>query len=325
MLDKIDRKILKMLDANSRTPNTVIAKRANISKQLLKYRIDRLIEKGIIRKFYAVINGVTLGYIYLRIYLRFQKLNIEKETELIKRIRNNPYVTWVVKCRGTWDLVVSIYAKDTHHFTNNYQTIVQEFQGNILSKKIVLMNNVMFSTRDYIGKSEGSVGAVYGGVTKHLAIDKLDHNILIELSRDSRIRIVSLASRVKANPDTVKSRIERMEKSGIIKGYKLEIDYVKLGFLFYILSLNLSNTSEKARKKMESYCKAHPNLVYLVNLLGDHEVDLEVEVESQEQLDEFIRDLRNSFFDIIRDMEVNQITNQYKLNYYPFIQLSSTN
>ncbi len=306
MLDNLDRKIIRILDANSRTSSSVIAKKLGISKQLLKYRIERLVEKNLIDKFYTVINGVKLGYLYLRIYLKFQRITSEKEHELIDRFVKNSFTTWVVKCRGSWDLVVSIYAKDTDDFARNYQSIVGEFQDNILSKKVVLIQNVLFSTRDYLSGSEGSVDSVYGGITEHLSIDLIDHGILKQLSRNSRIKLVELAKKVNTSVDTVKSHIRRLENDGIIKGHKLTLSYSKLGFLFYIISLTLSNNSGPARKKIESYCKSHPNSVYLVNILGDHDIDLEVEVESQEQLDLFLRDIKNQFYDIIKSKIVDE-------------------
>src|SRR3989338_7337073 len=172
-LDKIDRKVIKALDVNSRTPDSIIAKRLNLSKQLLKYRIERLLKNGSIERFYTIINGVKLGYFYLRIYLKFQRITYEKEDQLIKSFVKNSFTTLVVQCRGSWDLVVSIYAKDTDHFAHNYQKIVEEFQNNILSKKVVLMQNVLFSTRDYLSGSEGSTGSIYGGITENLRSTKL--------------------------------------------------------------------------------------------------------------------------------------------------------
>ncbi len=317
-LDKIDRKVIKALDANSRTPDSIIAKKLNLSKQLLKYRIQRLLQNGSIERFYTIINGVKLGYLYLRIYLKFQRITYEKEDQLIKSFVKNSFTTWVVQCRGSWDLVVSIYAKDTDHFAHNYQKIVEEFQNNILSKKVVLMQNVLFSTRDYLSGSEGSTGSIYGGITENFKIDKIDHSILKQLSKDSRAKLVDLAKKANASVDTIKSHIQRMEKTGIIKGHKLTFSYSKLGFLFFIVQLTLANTSITARKKIENYCKSHPNSVYLVNILGDHDIDLEVEVENQEQLDLFLRDIKNKFYDVIRDVDVLQITNQYKLDFYPF-------
>lgn len=318
MLNDTDRKLIKILDKNSRTSNVVIAKKLSMSKQLVAYRIDRLVKEGLIEKFHTIINGVKLGYLYFRIYLKFQRISSNKEQQLIEVFIKNSFTTWVVKCRGSWDLVVSIYAKDTDQFAQTYQNIVEKFQNNILAKKIVLVQNVLFSTRDYLSGSEGSVDSVYGGITETVPTDSIDHTILKELSKNSRIKIVHLAEKAKANVETVKSHMEKMEKTGIIRGHKLNLNYSKLGILFYIISINLSNASESARKRIQDYCKSHPNSVYLVNILGDHDIDLEVEVETQEKLDEFLRDITNTFYESIRDTNSLQIVKQYKIDFYPF-------
>ncbi|MBU0590633.1 Lrp/AsnC family transcriptional regulator [Candidatus Micrarchaeota archaeon] len=317
-MDKIDRRIIHALDTNSRAQNTEIAKNVGISKQLLKYRLGTLLNHGVIEKFYTVINGVKFGLIYFRVYIRLQGVAEEQEAELIQSLISNPYITWVVKCRGQWDLIISIYAKDTEHFSNNFQSMVDKFQKNILKKKIVLIRNVIFLTRNYLSEDANSFVSVYGGVTENIKMDEREHKILFELARNSRITILSLAEKAHTAPDTVRSKIKKLEKSGIIKAHKVAISYSKTNILFFLVSVTLSSTSEVSRKKLEDYCKSHSNVIYLVNLLGDHEMDLEIEVNRQEEIDNLLRDLRNKFPNIIRDMETTQITGQHKLEYYPF-------
>jgi DNA-binding Lrp family transcriptional regulator len=52
-IDLKDRKILYQLDINSRQSYSQIAKKVGLSKTVLVYRINRLKEKGVIRKFYT--------------------------------------------------------------------------------------------------------------------------------------------------------------------------------------------------------------------------------------------------------------------------------
>jgi len=318
MLDETDRKILHILDGNSRASNTAIAKKTGISKQLLKYRIDRLVEKGVIEKFYTVVNSVKLGFTYFRIYLRLHGITSDEERELVESFASNEYVTWAVKCRGQWDIVASIYARDAEHFSTNLQDILGGFQGNILKKKIVLIRNAISSTRNYLSKDEKSLVSGYGGTTEYVAIDDVDHGILLELTKNSRVRVVDLAKKMDSAPATIRSRLERMEKAGLIKAHKLFLDYSGIGVLFFIISITLSNASKASRFQLEKYCNAHPNVVYYVNLLGNHEIDLEVEVEKQGDIDDLLVGLKNRFPSIIRDMEIIQVTRQYKRNHYPF-------
>ncbi len=318
MLDKTDRKILSLLDRDSRVRNVAIAKGAGITKQLLKYRLNRLLEAGVIERFYTVVNGVKLGMSYFRVYLRLQGLDASEEEMLLSRIASNEYVTWVIRCRGTWDVIFSIYAENAEQYSENFGNIVGEYQKNVLEKKTAVIRNVIFSTRDYLRGGEKEDESVYGGITEKLAIDDLDHRLLVEMNRDCRQTLLSLAKKAKTTPETVRSRLSTLTKMGITKANKLAINYQKTGVFFFLISMNLSSVSTVSRKKLENFCMSHPNVIYYTNLIGDHDADLEVEVESQDEIDKLIRDLRNKFPDIIRDLQPVQVIQQYKIELYPF-------
>ena len=61
-LDLKDRKILYWLDINSRQSNAKIAKKTGLSKQVVGFRIKRLIKEHIIHSFYTVIDISKLGF-----------------------------------------------------------------------------------------------------------------------------------------------------------------------------------------------------------------------------------------------------------------------
>lgn len=50
-LDFYDRRILEILDANSRTPFSQVARELNASEGMIRARVRRLMEDGIIRRF----------------------------------------------------------------------------------------------------------------------------------------------------------------------------------------------------------------------------------------------------------------------------------
>ena len=56
-LDLLDRKILYELDRNSRRSASEIAKKVRVHRNVVNFRINRLIEKGIIREFVTIINN----------------------------------------------------------------------------------------------------------------------------------------------------------------------------------------------------------------------------------------------------------------------------
>ncbi|UCB58733.1 MAG: winged helix-turn-helix transcriptional regulator, partial [Thermoplasmatales archaeon] len=82
-LDLKDRKILYELDLNSRQSDSEIGRKVGLNKGMVNYRINRLIEKGIIRNFYTMIDASRLGYLSCRFFMKFQYDDLEKEKEII--------------------------------------------------------------------------------------------------------------------------------------------------------------------------------------------------------------------------------------------------
>lgn len=65
-----------------------------------------------------------------------------------------------------------------------------------------------------------------------LNVDEKDLAILAELRQNSRIPIREIAERVGMHPNTVFQRIARLEKLKIIRGYRADIDFDKLGYSY---------------------------------------------------------------------------------------------
>ena len=76
-------------------------------------------------------------------------------------------------------------------------------------------------------------------------VDKIDQNILSELSRDSSISIPKLAKKINVNSSVVYSRIKRLLKNKLIERFTIEINNKKLGY--GVKSLTGINMDSKQR------------------------------------------------------------------------------
>lgn len=65
--------------------------------------------------------------------------------------------------------------------------------------------------------------------TRSPVLDDLNIRILHELSADPRLRTTELARRLGVSTPTVRERVARLEESGVIRGYRLDIDPAALG------------------------------------------------------------------------------------------------
>jgi Lrp/AsnC family transcriptional regulator, leucine-responsive regulatory protein len=68
-----------------------------------------------------------------------------------------------------------------------------------------------------------------GRYTDESAVDDLNLRLLAELQDDARLSLAELGRRVALSPPAVAERLQRLERDGVIRGYRADIDPRALG------------------------------------------------------------------------------------------------
>lgn len=113
-LDRLDRKILKMLTANARTPFLEIARECNVSGAAIHQRIHKLTAAGVINGFESLIAPAAVGYetcAYVGFFLN-DPADFDRVTEEMYKI---PEVVELHYTTGKYDLLVKLYAHNNSH------------------------------------------------------------------------------------------------------------------------------------------------------------------------------------------------------------------
>ena len=76
-------------------------------------------------------------------------------------------------------------------------------------------------------------------------MDEKDKLILFELLQDCRQSVSKIAKSVRLPQQTVDKRIKKLEKSGVIKKYALNVNYPKFGFSRHSIYLDIHGVSAK--------------------------------------------------------------------------------
>jgi DNA-binding Lrp family transcriptional regulator len=317
-LDPTDCKILHLLDLNARTPDSKIAEAVGLTKPAVKYRINNLLAKGIIRNFQLVTNPARFGFEHFKLYLRLENTDISKEKEIIDHLVSEPNSFWVVSCRGSWDILASFYVRNAHHFGKILRRFINLFDTNFLERTICVVEEAPIFTRSYLvpGSKRSQLG--YGGEARKAELDSLSYKILKLLAENSRSPLVSIAKGAGSMPQTVRSRIRMMEKEGIILGYRISLDLNKLGFENHIIAFKFRNLDGGTWKDIVSFAKSSGHVIYLPKIMGDHDVDFEIEVRDTQEFDELLYTFRNRFGPVVRGFETARITSEHKMAYFEF-------
>lgn len=109
-------------------------------------------------------------------------------------------------------------------------------------------------------------------------IDQTNRKILLALSVDGRISNIELAEKVGLSPSACLRRVQELERSGIIRGYRVMLDPAKLGigFLAYV-TVGLKTHTKTAQEAFERAIKLAREVRECHNITGTVEYLLRVE------------------------------------------------
>ena len=123
-------------------------------------------------------------------------------------------------------------------------------------------------------------------------MDKIDKKIISLLQENARYPLKYLAQKVFLSSPAVSTRIERLEKSGVITGYHATVDPVALGY--HITAFINLTLDPKQKDEFYPYVTDCPNVLECNCVTGLYSIMLKVAFPSTMELDTFIGHLQNT-------------------------------
>ena len=127
-LDDQDLRILYELDRDARAPFASVADKLGVSRQMLNYRMRKLIKAKVIKGFITLVDIHRLGFLTFRLYFRFRNVAREREHQIVEYFVEHPFTLWVARMQGGWDLEVVFTPRNYVHFNNLFKQ-AQEYPG----------------------------------------------------------------------------------------------------------------------------------------------------------------------------------------------------
>ena len=97
------------------------------------------------------------------------------------------------------------------------------------------------------------------------------------------------------NKDTIKYRMERLQKLGIIQGYYTEINTKRLGYTIYRFYLKLQNLNGQRKRQLIEWFVRRKETFYISEIIGPWDLAVLVWARDHEELEQFWNTFKSEF------------------------------
>ncbi|MGM5483544.1 MAG: winged helix-turn-helix transcriptional regulator [Nanobdellota archaeon] len=315
LIDEYDKKILSILDDNAREKITKIAKKVRLAKETVNYRINRLVDKGIIKKFNLIINTSKLGFNYYMFFLKFNNTDPKIEHDFIVYLRKKKNCSNLRFTEGAYDVSFLLMFKNIKEFEQFYEDLNNRY-GNYIASKSFHMLTRSYKFHNKIFKNDKGEQKILDHTIEHK--ERLNDNeskILDKLLRDPKAKLTDISAITNIPPKVVAYNLKKLEEKDIISAYSINIDIYKFNYELVLFNLSINNLNNI--NKIIEFFKEKTMSSIAYKMIGEFDISFEINIRSDIELRNIIDNFRTEFKGDFNFFEVLRIFRDYDTNWSP--------
>lgn len=316
-LDLKDRKILMELGRDARQSYNQIGKRVGLSKEVVNYRIDRLLNEEVIERFHTVINYFKIGVVKFKLYLRLTNIGNHELQKLITYLKEHEKTEWVAVMSGRWDLVVGLLVNNVNDCDENIQQILDTFSSYVQEKAVTTTLYLAHRNRDFVATHTAPKVVYHTTHDTQEKIDSVDYSLLQLLANNARLPVTELAEKLKTTSRVVQYRMKELERKKIILSYRAHVNPLRLGKIFCKALIYLGSSRLARLQELVNYTSSLEGAIWPQRVLGAWDFELDFELSDYDRFQHIIFELKQRFPDLIKNHEFCILSKEIKLDLFP--------
>ena len=135
-IDKLDKKILRILSKNARIPFKDVAAECGVSRAAIHQRVQHLIDGNVIMGSGFEVNPKSLGYSTCT----YVGINLERGSMYNDVVRALEEIPEIVECHyttGNYTMLIKLYAYDNEHLMALLNNHIQQIPGVISTETLI--------------------------------------------------------------------------------------------------------------------------------------------------------------------------------------------
>ncbi len=147
-------------------------------------------------------------------------------------------------------------------------------------------------------------------------LDLKDKKIVEQLQKNCRQTIAEIAKATKLPRDVVVYRIKKLEENKVIRAHHTMLNPSKMGYpLYSYVFFSSYNLKPEEETKFINYLKSQNQIIYVAKNSGEYDFTIGVCAKDYLDFDEIIRNIRQRFTDVIKEIKITPVIQEYKYDY----------
>ncbi len=114
VIDRLDKKILRLISQDARMPFLEVARECNVSGAAIHQRVQKLRKAGVVSGSEFIINTYKIGF-QTCAYIGITLNNINAFQYVVEELKKIPEVVECHASTGKYSMFIKVYAKDNRH------------------------------------------------------------------------------------------------------------------------------------------------------------------------------------------------------------------
>jgi len=138
-IEVLDKKILNILANNARIPLAELARKVNSTIEIIRGRIKKLEDKGIILNYRIAVDLNKLGLEFFKAIIYFKNLSHDDELALYEWMRIHPSSLYYIRSLAPWEVEFEFAVENYQQFNKIINDLRQQFPHVIRNSEHLIM------------------------------------------------------------------------------------------------------------------------------------------------------------------------------------------
>lgn len=309
-----DRRIIRELNKDSRQSFSEIGKKVGLPKNVVNYRVNRMVDDGIITLFCTTINRWKLGYMYCRLFLKFDHFSEKLSKDVLTFISGIENIHWVANLEGNYDICIIFIAKSPKQMDEIYNSIIYKFDKNISEKEMSMATRLIYLPYNYLYDKPEHDFEETGPEESFVKLDDTDSKLINLIKENSRLPMLELMKKLDMSPQSVRTRMKSLMKNGIITGFNIRIDHTKFRLHHFHVFLRLSNMRKNREREIITFLCSKKSVTHIIKGMGIWDMEFETVLGSHFDLHDLLKEIKEKFPENITKYDSSLIYKVYPIN-----------